>query len=210
MFIKFNGAQLLPLRWKTVVSTKSQPDDVHVIWDWDNAPLPTGYDIETLFTKMEEGLKKHNPSMTIKSVVACGEHYALAINEEEGKKKKIADDRTRFFKQDTRCTIIKVPSRKRTCDGCGHTFPNVSDLTEQQRADRFKGQDEYSRVTDVGDAILAREMIILNFNHPPPCCVLLVSADKDFKSSMNFMTRRGYKVLLSFEIFQVGFGSGRN
>ncbi|CAN7088534.1 unnamed protein product [Brassica rapa subsp. narinosa] len=53
-------------------------------------------------------------------------------------------------------------------------------------------------------------MIILNFNHPPPCYVLLISADKDFESSMNFMTRRGYKVLLSSPIFQVGFGSGRN
>ncbi|KAH0849646.1 hypothetical protein HID58_096207 [Brassica napus] len=177
MFIKLNGAQLLPLRWKTVVSTKSQPDDVHVIRDWDNAPLPTGYDIETLFTKMEEGLKKHNPSMTIKSVVAV-------LSTKKREKKKIADDRTRFFKQDTRCTIIKVPSRKRTCDGCGHTFPNVSDLTEQQRADRFKGQDEYSRVTDPGN----------DNSEFQSSTSLLCSPNKDFESSMNFMTRRGYKV----------------
>ncbi|KAG2323141.1 hypothetical protein Bca52824_016354 [Brassica carinata] len=40
-------------------------------------------------------------------------------------------------------------------------------------------------------------MRFLNFNHPPPCYLLLISSDEKIDTSLSFMASRGYKVFLS-------------
>ncbi|VVB12122.1 unnamed protein product [Arabis nemorensis] len=102
---------------------RNEPIPAHVLWDWDNGPLPKGYNILTLKNKIEEGLS------------AMNQH--------------------------------------------------------QKRAHQFQTyQDQYSRVTDVGDAILAREMKFIHYENND-------SPDKDFGTSLEFMVKHGWIVLLA-------------
>ncbi|KAF3556440.1 hypothetical protein F2Q69_00014350 [Brassica cretica] len=120
-----------------------------------------------------------DPALTINTVVASGDLYMLDINEKD------AESMYQVLEKDDRVKTFNVPSREVTCDACRKSFP---------RCNNHEEDDEYTRV----HAILAREMMILNFNHPPPCYLLLISGDKKFDTSLSFMASRGYKVLLSF------------
>ncbi|XP_013632909.1 PREDICTED: uncharacterized protein LOC106338493 [Brassica oleracea var. oleracea] len=185
MATKFNGDPLP--RFEMKPKPKAHDDDeatlrlksknVHVIWDWNNALLPSGYDMSTLFTKIQQRLQTLDPALTINTVVASGDLYMLDINEAD------AEARYQILDKDDRVKTFNVPSREVTCDACRKSFPRCN----------HEEDDEYTRV----HAILAREMMILNFNHPPPCYLLLISGDKKFDTSLSFMASRGYKVLLS-------------
>ncbi|KAJ4905245.1 hypothetical protein Rs2_19196 [Raphanus sativus] len=135
--------------------------------------------MSTLFTKIQQGLQKLDSALTINTVAAAsGDIHTLAVNEAE------AESRYQILEKDDRVKTFNVPSREVTCDACRKSFP---------RCNHEDDNDEYTRV----HAILAREMRFLNFDHPPPCYLLLISGDEKFDSSLSFMASRGYKVLLS-------------
>lgn len=66
------------------------------IWDWNSAWLPSGYDMSTLFTKIQQGLQTLDPALTINTVVASGDLYTLSINEAD------AEARYKIFDEDER------------------------------------------------------------------------------------------------------------
>lgn len=113
MATKFNGAPLP--RFEIKPEAKSHDDDevtvtlksknVHVVWDWKSARLPSGYDVSTLFTNIQQGLQKLDPALTINTVVASGDLYTLDINETE------AESRYQILEKDDRVMTFKVPSR---------------------------------------------------------------------------------------------------
>ncbi|KAL0725315.1 hypothetical protein Bca4012_039914 [Brassica carinata] len=89
---------------------------VHVVWDWNNAPLPSGYDMSTLFTKIQQGLQKLDPALTINTVVASGDLHTLGVDDTD------AESRYQILENDHRVKTFKVASRQVTCDTCLKSF----------------------------------------------------------------------------------------
>ncbi|ESQ29175.1 hypothetical protein EUTSA_v10023670mg [Eutrema salsugineum] len=185
--------------WNSV-PTKVPFKPAHVIWDWDNAPLPLGYDIELLLPKIQTALTIYDTNLKIKTFAACGSFFGLGVNE-------LPEDQS-FFREERLSYLdannppyrsFRTPVRVRKCAKCGHESTNLTWMNDAQLEEHYKKnhQDDYSRVMDVGDAILAREIKYLNMTDPPPGVVLLISEDKDFAKSLKFAVEQGYKVLLA-------------
>ncbi|VVB13471.1 unnamed protein product [Arabis nemorensis] len=163
---------------------------VNGFWDWDNGPLSQGYVFDDLRRNIEAGLKQYRNELYLETFTAVGNYYGLAKEEPYVDRIYVAGDR--FGRLQEWCRTFDTPVRSTACERCNQEFPKI-----YPDDSHLINQDQFCRHTDVGDAMLAREMKYLQLLRDPPGYVLLISGDKDFTLPLMSLVQRGWQILVA-------------